>query len=306
MMNLSATQAISLLVGSLVLAGPFGCAHTPARPAPVADAVMAQLGTIGLVVQPTAQEAMFHAPDTGMGANAGRGAGNGTMLLQGAGVCGFLFIVCIPGLAILGAMGGAVYGAAASEPAAQWREAESTFRAILEEIAVADRIPAHLVPYAQQHGFEMRVIPRHIPQDHAAGPPYAALAQEGIDTVLELSELRVSLAPAAFVVNPPRRLVASVRIRLIRTSDGVRLDDRTITYELAGTRSLNAWTEDHAQAFRKNVNDAAQRLAEQLIEEPSLREPLQDRCEGVRLDPQVCFDGPKPLARDSHPKAAQE
>ncbi|TKB73396.1 MAG: hypothetical protein E8D45_09440 [Nitrospira sp.] len=238
---------------------------------------------------------MFHAPDTGMGANAKRGAGLGAAqsayaLQQPLGIIG---ILALPVLAPSFAMVGAVYGAAASEPAALWRDAESAFRTEIKEVAVADVVPNHLVSYAKEHGFEIHVISRETIQNHITDSQYRALAEEGINTVLELSELRVSLDPATFVVNPPRRLFTSARIRLIRTADSVILDDRTVLDELAGTRLLNAWTVGHAQAFREEVGQAAERLAKQIIEELFWRDPLVDRCEGLLMS--ICVVGPKPL-----------
>ncbi len=63
------------------------------------------------------------------------------------------------------------------------------------------------------------------------------------------------------------------RARLIRTSDGALLDERVITDgTLIGTdsnvaRSLATWANLNNQAFREEVAQAAQRLAQQVVKE---------------------------------------
>ena len=88
-----------------------------------------------------------------------------------------------------------------------------------------------------------------------------------MNTVADLSEVTVDLRAADSAVNPFRKLFLTVWCRLIRTVDGAELDSRLITDEMGGTRSVAEWADQNAQAFREEVAQAAQRLAQQVVKE---------------------------------------
>lgn len=296
MATLGSARTLSLIVGLILLVELQGCAHKPEQRQPLPETLAAHLGTIGVVALP---EAEFRAPGNGRLAAAGRGAKLGSIV--GIAIGGSPALIGAAPLAVVGAAGGAVagtmpgaiVGAVAAEP---WGPAEAQFRSVLAELKVpetfADRVihiarastPYSLASFEEQERMTGRDT-----------GPYSLLASDGVRMVIELSDLVVELRPGDLRINPNRRLFLSVHARLIRPADGAVLDQRRITDELGGTRPLAAWTESNALAFREEVTKAAQRLAEQIVEELFLLHPLPERCEGLS-SLQVCFVGPKPMS----------
>jgi hypothetical protein len=88
-----------------------------------------------------------------------------------------------------------------------------------------------------------------------------------MNTVVDLSEITLELRAADSAVNPFRKLFLTAWCRLIRTVDGAELDSRLITDEMGGPRSVAEWADQNAQAFREEVAQAAQRLAQQVVKE---------------------------------------
>jgi len=88
-----------------------------------------------------------------------------------------------------------------------------------------------------------------------------------MNTVVDLNEVTVELRAPDKAISSFRRLVLTVRCRLIRTVDGAELDSRWITDERGGTGSVAEWADQGAVAFHGEITQAAQRLAEQVIKE---------------------------------------
>ena len=170
----------------------------------------------------------------------------------------------IPAGAAAGFVGGALYGAVASE---SWQNADKTLRSIVAELDLNQALPQHLIAFAQAHGHDMTHL-SIVTQD---GPPlqsrYAAARNDGIDTVLEIQDLTVNLASAEYMVNPHRRLIISSRVRLIRTVDETALDDRVVTDKFGPALLLDGWAANQAARFRQEVQHATERLAEQIVTE---------------------------------------
>jgi hypothetical protein len=100
----------------------------------------AREGTIGVVVRPTAPDALLRIPAKGRLANAGRGAANGARIGTIGLLCGYLAGACVTGLAVLGSIPGAIYGAVVAELALTWEHAESAFQAALADLEIQDSI----------------------------------------------------------------------------------------------------------------------------------------------------------------------
>lgn len=162
----------------------------------------------------------------------------------------------------------------AAEPALEWEQAESAFKDILSDLKIQQRVPDHIVEFARsQTPYRVIRVENEDPSSKDEKAAYRALASKGIDAVLELTELAVHLHPSEIAVNPRRILVMDARARLIRTSDGALLDKRAITDgTLIGADSnvawsLAIWTNLNNQAFREEVTQASQRLAQQVVKE---------------------------------------
>jgi hypothetical protein len=262
------------VISLILLAGLIGAPGCASKRPPIPVTLMAEMPTIGVVLQPTDSDAELQVPRKGWLSNTGRGAMSGSVI-GGFGVyCGYGLFLCVPALATVGVIGGAIYGAVAAEPASEWEQAESAFKGILSDLKIQQRVPDHIVEFARsQTPYRVIRVEYEDPSSKDEKAAYSALASKGIDAVLELTELAVHLRPSEIAVNPRRILVMDARARLIRTSDGASLDKRVITDgTLIGADSnvawsLATWADQNAQVFREEVTQAAQRLAQQVVKE---------------------------------------
>jgi hypothetical protein len=229
-------------------------------------------GTIGVVLRPTAANALLQIPAKGWFANAGRGAANGAAIGAIPGVlCPIGFIPsCLAGMggSAIGSMVGGIYGAAKAEQASSWEQAESAFQVALTDLKIQEAIRDRVIQNARE------LTPNSITlltnQDLTTAEiehSYPVLDIRGISTVVDLSDVTVELRAAESAVNPRRKLFLTGWCRLIRTVDGAELDSRLITDEMGGIRSVAEWTDQDAQTFRDEVTDASQRLAQQVVQE---------------------------------------
>jgi len=156
----------------------------------------------------------------------------------------------------------------ASEP---WQEPDAIFRTIVAEL---DLNRAFLVAFSRSHGYEITHLTAVPPEASQKRARYAAAVKDSIDTVLEIQDLTVNLIPAEYTVNPQRGLILSARAQLIRTADETVLDDRAVTDKFGPALVLNEWTANHSARFRQEVQQASDRLAEQLIAEYFMLSPF--------------------------------
>ena len=262
-----------ILLTSLVVAP--GCAS---KRSPISDTLMVKTPTIGVVLRSTDPNVELQIPGKGWLSNAGRGAMRGaqagTAIWEAGKICNIMIVVCIPAFAtagaIVGAIGYAVHGGVVAEPASEWDKAESALKQLLSDLKVQQLVSGSIVEVAKG-ATPYRVIrveneDRSSKDENAA---YRALASQGIDGVLELTDLAISLRACSAIVNPPRALMMRTRARVLRTSDGALINDRVIGDDVCLSprrdwRVLASWAELNAQAFQEVVTQAAYHLAQQV------------------------------------------
>ncbi len=184
---------------------------------------------------------------------------------------GYMAPIMVPAGAAIGLVGEAFYGAVASE---SWQKADRAFRTIVAELDLNQALSQHLVAFAQAHGYALTHLAIGMQEGSQQQSRYATARSDGIDTVLEVQDLTVNLVPAEYMVNPHRALTLSVRVQLIRTVDQALLDDRVVTDKFGPAIRLDGWTANQGVRFRQEVQQATQRLAEQIITEYFLLYPL--------------------------------
>jgi len=118
---------------------------------------------------------------------------------------------------------------------------------------------------------------------------------DSVGAILEIRDPIVLLVPAQFVINPPRRLILSAQIRLIRTADDTVLDDRIVTEEFGTTRSLAEWTADDAKVFREDVRLGAHRLAATISEQEFILQRAPERTFSMNIFYNGYFTGLAPV-----------
>ena len=182
--------------------------------------------------------------------------------------CGEYFILCSPAMALAvgipGSIAGGVYGALKSESLST--EDEHAFETALTDTAFEEVILRQTIDALREHGYKIDKLatgaqrPAPDPSSDPASPP------DFVDAILEVREAHVLLATTEFAVNPPRRVMLSAQIRVIRTMDNTVLDDREVTAEYGTIRSLAEWTADEANDFRDEVSLKAHRLGTTISE----------------------------------------
>ena len=204
-------QGRARLIGCVFLLTVQGCAHTP--PSPLPESLQQQLGEIGVMATTTEGQQAFGSSGTERLSNTWKGASLFSVIGAGYGMAGgYMAPLMIPAGAAVGFVGGALYGAVASE---SWQKAETTFRTIVAELDLNQALPQQLVAFAQAKGYAMThmyIVTQEGPQQQSR---YAAAKSDGIDTVLEIQDLTVNLVPAEYMVNPLRRLILSAHVQLI-------------------------------------------------------------------------------------------
>ena len=287
------TRVRVLIIGLLFLVGFQGCAHTP-PPSSRPESIQQQLGKIGVVVKLTGERKTLETPRTGRLSNLGRGAAlgsaGGTVASVGL-ACG----VCMPFLAVGGAIGYGIYGGWTSESESLWKEAESVFETALTDVALNEMLLSHTIAYSRENRYEIDTLPvdaQHTEQDQSSDP---SSSSDSVGAILEIRDPLVLLAPAQFVINPPRRLILSAQIRLIRTTDDTVLEDRIVTEEFGTTRSLAEWTADDAKVFREDVRLGAHRLAVTISEQAFILQRFPERRFSMNMFYNGYFTGLAPV-----------
>ena len=284
-------RVIALIIGLLFLVGFQGCAHTP-PPSSRPESIQQQLGKIGVIVKLTGERKTLETPSTGRLSNLGRGAALGSA----AGTLGFLYCgVCMPFLAVGGGIGYGVYGGWTSESESLWKEARSAFETALTDRPLEEVLLRHTITYSRENGYDIDKLPagaQRTAQDQSSNP---SSPSDSVGAILEIRDPLVLLAPAQFEINPPRRLILSAQIRLIRTADDTVLDDRVVTEEFGTTRSLAEWTADDAKVFREDVRLGAHRLAATISEQEFILQRAPERRFSMNIFYNGYFTGLAPV-----------
>lgn len=282
-----------LSVGLFLFMAQQGCTHQVIPPSPLPETIQQRLGKMGVVVRDIGKSESLSSPGTGRLNDIGRGAMAGVMIgMRGGASGGYAAPIAIPIGATIGLIGGSIYGAAASEP---WSEAETQFQAIIGDLKVNLTLPEHLVSFSRSHGYEIELMPYQTSEDVQQNSLRAVAKTSNIGTIMEIQAPTVSLSPAELEVNPYRRLSLYAPVRLLSTTDGSVLDERVFTDELGPTLSLSEWTINNAARFREEVQQAADRLAEQIITDYFLAYPFREKVISSGIALEVHLRGLRPL-----------
>jgi hypothetical protein len=181
--------------------------------------------------------------------------------------CGFVAVVLLGvliGAATVGAVTGAVIGAVTTESALKAREAEVALQYALAELKIQETLRNRLVTIARDEAqVEFAEVADPSPTDPGVDVDYRPLAEQGIDTILEVSVTRLGLIGEGSA-NPPLALSTTTRIRLIRTKDGAELYHQELTHR-SGSRKFVEWAADDARAFREAINATYTGVAREIV-----------------------------------------
>ena len=243
-----------------------GCTTCGPRP-PTAE-VRASMGTVGLALAGPTTEFTYRVPPGRCG-GMGRGAAVGAVsvmagALQAGGHPVAVLIVIGVGLAVavpVGATVGFIQGLPAAERerlAAEVKRCDVTlpFEELLRRdvLAAAGEQAGRTLVLLQ--GAALEPGPRVVGRDTGAAA--------GTDTYLELTVTHFSIADAA-CVNVRQHLVAHVRCRLVRVTDGTALYTYRAVYQSDSRRLLSDWVAQDGALLRAELPTASTHLANDLV-----------------------------------------
>ncbi|MFQ5756121.1 MAG: hypothetical protein ACE5H7_08500 [Acidiferrobacterales bacterium] len=240
------------------------------------------LGTIGIVSARYAPTFKFRV-DAG---EKGSGAGKGTLRAVGGfwGGCGEfagatadsgLGILAIVGCAYLTpfvAAGGAAFGALKANRGrgGKLKKTKSAMKPVLTERGIQVVLQDHVVRQTRART-NYTFVPRWDIGPNGRGQPvnYANLADQGIDTILEVSVTKVRAMGEA--ADPTLAMTVIAHARLIRVSDGTELYSHKYAFR-SDRRELTEWAAGDP-ALRRLSEQACTNLAERIVSGVFLLDP---------------------------------
>jgi hypothetical protein len=159
---------------------------------------------------------------------------------------------------------GGVYGAVKAEPHATVKDAEAALKKAMTDMAIQQALGEHVLDYAQtQTRYPFELLFDRGPKSANEKVDYRPLAESGVDTVLEISALKLGLE-GAWSVNPPVQVSMKVMTRLIRSRDNTSLYEQAYDYSSQEHKFIE-WAANDAQLFREAVARAYQEISEDIV-----------------------------------------
>jgi hypothetical protein len=232
--------------------------------------VLANLGALGItsVEYPPLQAIVI--PAKGVGQGAVRGAEiNAERGVHLAVICYYAGFICVPGFAIVGALGGSVYGAIAAPSASTVEEAESAVNAALASVGFQESMKHEVLKAAKaqtDHPVVLAEPSTEFPLPSDRGGP--------ANTLLEVAVVAIHLTPnpvrgglfedlQSLGLDPDLRLRMIALATLIRVSDGRKLKYRAFEFSSV-PHTFAEWAANRAGLLRQVIEQAQQRLADDM------------------------------------------
>jgi len=270
-----------LIITILLVAtvGHTGCASPTPRaprllPPPPGEIVRSSLTSVALApAQFSPKFDVVDGPAKGAGQGAARGALLGAVYTLGGGAFGGpIGLVASVFLAPVGAVGGGIVGGMTAEPAAK---VEERVAAVARSLS-ARQIQADLVNRVAAIGREETSSTFTLLAAAGERTDYRALVVDGVQAVLEISVVELSLRGRTGEIDPSLSLAMAVKTRLMRTDDGAVIYTNSLTYSGGKGRTLAEWLEG-AELLQDELDRACTIVAEKIVDEVFLLVPFPVR-----------------------------
>jgi uncharacterized membrane protein len=272
-MTLPKRHRIIIWLCILYLVFPLGCVPAAKRIPPK------ELGSIAVVHTNFTPEIMLDKPAKGWLAGAGRGsvnwmgkvfswpftqAGPPICTGQGCGLALLMVLALTTSVATIGGMAGGVVGAVKAEPAKKVDEAENIIKEAIAKLKIQETFRNHVAREAQQDKRgRFTILEGYGPTSLDQKATYRNLADRGIETILQISIVRIGLI-GKWEVNPQLQLEMAVQVKIIRARDDKELYSDIFLYT-GKSRKFSEWCADNAQALNDELEQCYSVLAEDII-----------------------------------------
>jgi hypothetical protein len=262
-----------------------GCADLPAPPS---EPVREQWGALAVVPARYPPQSNFVSFAVGQGAGVAKGAAGGAAVGVGAAAllaeataiaftggvaaAGIGAAVVAPYLAVtvpVFTAGGAIAGSQLATSEQDVAALETQVQHNLTALQVPDVLAQAIVAAAAQDaGRQLPLLADAGPAAPEPTPNYAALAQRGVGSVLEVVATEVG-----FTGGKHLSFYLVAHIRMVRASDGSQLYQREFVYQSDEYRA-RLWGENQAALFQAELQRAYASLADSVVEQVFLFAPL--------------------------------
>ena len=263
-------------IGSLIFAQ--GCSTKPPPQPPPSEALRASLGTVGVVSVVPAPEGRLNPTGPGVGGGAAGGAARGALegLSQaahsatgaagGGGALGALvaLVILTPVYVVVGGVAGGAVGAAAIIPESAAKEIETTLRQVVAEHEPQAELRRLVMARAAAETTEKTIdLGTGGIIDPGVMPDYALLAAKGVQTVLEVGVLAISLTGKGGS-DPVLVLSVDARARLIHAADNLVLwSDEHVRFATP-SHKYSEWSAEEAALLKSDLERGLEVLARQI------------------------------------------
>ena len=269
--------AIAILL--VATAGHVGCARPTTSaprllPPPPGEIVRSSLTSVALApAQSSPKFDVVDGPAKGTGQGVARGALLGAVYTLGGGAFGGpIGLVASVFLAPVGAVGGGIVGGMTAESAAKVDERVAAAARSLS----ARQIQEDLVNRVAVIGREETSSTFTVLAAAGQRADYRALVFDGVQAVLEISVVELSLRGRTGEIDPSLSLAMAVKTRLVRTDDGAEIYANSLTYSGGQGRTLAEWLEA-AELLQDELDRAGTIVAEKIVDEVFLLVPFPAR-----------------------------
>ncbi len=268
---------------ALLLIASSGCAAKTRQWLP--DQIRSELGTVAVVTSPEAPDSSFAypVPSRAVASAAGAGAALGVGAIAGVACLGYVWPACLlaawtPVMMVANGVEGAVKGV----PIADLRASAVSLKNAVGEPDLSSRFAERVVSEAHRRVGEDRVRLATNGRLDAGNRRYAALAAEGVDTVVEvqIDRLRLERAPSASafsgygpsiitvekLIDAPLEFTVDARVRVLRATDGTVIYKADFTRR-AGRQKFTQWGREDAAHFRSERDRALESIAQEIAGE---------------------------------------
>jgi hypothetical protein len=164
---------------------------------------------------------------------------------------------------------GGAYGAGAADPAEKIEAYEIELnRTIAECNAQKAILTLFSATVSRRTGRTFVEIAGMQPTTQATQPEHASIANNGIETVMEIAVLKYGLE-GAWTFDPPLYFFMTARARILKTADGSVLYSNIFQYKSDKKDKLTFadWAADNSLRFRTERDVAFSTLSERIVEE---------------------------------------